>query len=270
MSDDEAPSSPATDSGSGPTGSGPSSRRPRIRRSVPNPSAVPWYLAVPTVFLGGAVGTWGRVSLMDALPGPFATVEVGVHFANAGGTFLLAVLLSALVYVPGKRATLARLFLGTGLAGALTTASALGLGLSQAQGADRWAGMGLALAIGIVGAGLGWFLGRFLRGKYRNPPAGEVFSATGVDTDTGLGPVVVPDPDSELGIAAAEEATAGEAEEATAGEPSDRPVQAAEAKNDAEARTAAPRTEGEPTQAMPVVPAEPATKDDSTSKEDEK
>lgn len=108
----------------------------------------PTPLLIAVVALGGTVGTAIRYAVTHLIPAthliPWATACV-----NVIGAFLLGLLLERLARSGGEtpRRTLARLGLGTGLLGGLTTYSALALEVQD------------LLARGEVSAGLGYGLG---------------------------------------------------------------------------------------------------------------
>lgn len=127
----------------------------------------PW-AAAAAVAAGGALGAllrWGVAILATrwTAGGPWAHVPLGTVLVNVAGTFALAWLLSAGA-ARGIGSPGLRLFLGTGLLGALTTFStfgldAHGLALGGRPGqASLYVGGTLLLAGAAVLAG--WALGR--------------------------------------------------------------------------------------------------------------
>jgi CrcB protein len=114
----------------------------------------PTPLLIAVVTLGGASGTALRYAVTQLLPTthliPWATLCV-----NVIGAFLLGLLLERLARSGAEtpRRTLARLGLGTGLLGGLTTYSALAVEVQDLLGRGEFSA-GLGYGLGSVAAGL--------------------------------------------------------------------------------------------------------------------
>ena len=120
--------------------------------------------ALPTVFVGGMLGTALRIALTEALPhGVFAW---GVLIANLVGAFLLGVLFERLQEHRLRRSGVWALW-GPGFLGAFTTFSALQFEAVDAMRAgDWWHGVLYLLAtigLGVPLAALGRRAGRAMR-----------------------------------------------------------------------------------------------------------
>lgn len=113
--------------------------------------------SVAWVFLGGALGTWVRDELSQALP--VAQWPWGTFVANLAGAFVLGALLETLSRCgpdEGRRQRL-RLLAGTGFCGGLTTYSTLAtetdlLARANATGTA----LGYLAATIVAGAALTW------------------------------------------------------------------------------------------------------------------
>ncbi len=111
-------------------------------------------MAVGLVALGGAGGTFARDLLDAALP-ERGGVPPGVVLANLVGAFAMGLLVEALASAgpPTLRRVRARLLLGTGFLGALTTYSTLVVG-SGILALDRSLPLAVGYAVVTVGLGL--------------------------------------------------------------------------------------------------------------------
>lgn len=107
------------------------------------------------VFLGGAAGTGLRAALEATAPAPTDAFPWVTFTINVVGAFLLGLLLEALAMrgpdVETRR--LARLGLGTGLLGGLTTYSTFALESVTRLHSSGQAALGLAYAVVTVTAG---------------------------------------------------------------------------------------------------------------------
>ena len=127
----------------------------------PRPHLAPQVIAA--VFTGGCAGGLARYALTEAFPASALQWPWAVLAANAGGAFVLGLLLVLLLEVwPGT--TLVRPLLGTGFCGGFTTMSSVVVTTDRLAAHDR---LPLALAYvsgsvlaGLVAAGLGLLLGR--------------------------------------------------------------------------------------------------------------
>ena len=138
----------------------PSPARPAPRSAHGHPGMV------ALIFLGGALGTWCRALLENAAPAAPGGVPWTTLAINVGGSFLLGLLLEALVRAGTdtgwRRGT--RLALGTGVLGGFTTYSTFAVETAQRlTPATLLTGLGYALAsvmLGMVAATTGYALAR--------------------------------------------------------------------------------------------------------------
>lgn len=113
----------------------------------------PW--AIGLVFAGGAVGTAARLGLEALAPATSGRWPVGTFVANVLGSFVLGMLLEALVRAgddTGRRRRV-RLLVGTGFCGGLTTYSTFAVE-SDLLVRDEHAGLAAAYLGGTVVTGL--------------------------------------------------------------------------------------------------------------------
>lgn len=120
---------------------------------------------VLAVAAGGAVGTWLRHRIAEALPTGAGTFPTATFVVNVSGAFALGLLLEVLGRAGPDIGTrrLARLAAGTGMLGAFTTYSAIAVEVSV-LGRDGQVGLGagyglLSALAGLAAAAAGIALG---------------------------------------------------------------------------------------------------------------
>ncbi|MDR6176119.1 CrcB protein [Nocardioides zeae] len=134
-----------------------------------SPPVVRLPVALPLVFLGGAVGTLAR-HLLAELVSPVGGVPLTIGAVNVLGAFVLGLLLGGLRGGPLTGRPHLRLLVGTGLLGGFTTYSALAVDsvrLARDDAALTAAyGVGSVL-LGLVAAASGVALTQRRRGRDR-------------------------------------------------------------------------------------------------------
>jgi CrcB protein len=109
--------------------------------------------ALVSVLCGGALGAASRYALSQAWPTPTGGFPVATMSINLSGSFILGLLLEALVRLGGdsgwRRSV--RLFAGTGFCGAFTTYSTLAVETVQLGRHGAWGTGALYLAVSVAG-----------------------------------------------------------------------------------------------------------------------
>lgn len=117
--------------------------------------AAPGWQVPILVFIGGVLGTGGRLALHSL--GDTA----GLIVANTLACFVLAALVAWASRTASPRATAIKLLVGTGLCGSLSTQSTLAL-LSVQSGASGVAVTVVSLIVGFSAVATGWVVGSAL------------------------------------------------------------------------------------------------------------
>lgn len=123
------------------------------------------------VFLGGAIGTWLRAVIAQALPHPPSTWPIATFLVNISGAFLLGMLLAVLTRLGPDEAWRRdiRLFAGTGILGAYTTYSAFALEVvTLVRDGVTWLAVlysVVSIALGLAAAWAGIAMGRQSRSE---------------------------------------------------------------------------------------------------------
>jgi fluoride exporter len=127
----------------------------------------PGPLILLAVLTGGLAGTLARYEVAISWAAPAGHFPEAIFAINTSGSFLLGLLLTALLRPPPHFRAL-RALLGTGLLGGWTTYSTVAVGASaltkQGHLPLAAAYLGASLAAGLVAVGLGMALGRALAG----------------------------------------------------------------------------------------------------------
>lgn len=113
---------------------------------------MPRFLPPIAVFAGGVLGTWVRWMVFHA------GETTALFIVNTVGTLILAALTAALKNAPEPWGPLLKLFVGTGLCGALTTQSTFALVVVQSGASGAFFTL-MSLLAGICAAVAGWFVG---------------------------------------------------------------------------------------------------------------
>jgi fluoride exporter len=139
---------------------------PRRRHGVPRPRLG----VVAAVAAGGFVGGLARYETQLALPAGAGRFPWGILLVNAGGAFVLALLLVLATELPPT--TYLRPLLGTGFCGALTTFSSVAVDTDRlaahGHGATAAGYLLASVATGLAAGLLGVVAGRILTAR-RHP-----------------------------------------------------------------------------------------------------
>ncbi|HET9059921.1 MAG TPA: CrcB family protein [Acidimicrobiales bacterium] len=109
--------------------------------------------ALVSVLCGGALGAASRYAISQAWPTPTGGFPIATMSINLSGSFVLGLLLEALVRSGGDRGwrRSVRLFAGTGFCGAFTTYSTLAVETVQLGRHGAWGTGALYLAVSVTG-----------------------------------------------------------------------------------------------------------------------